>query len=136
MNKRQQLLGAMALALTFTVAGCASAPRPVEEMSRARTLIEQADQAGAQQFAAADLQRAREHLHSAEAADKEKDGVTAKQHALQASADAELAAAKARQGKAEQAAKEVQDGVSALDKESSRSADQKEEELRQPPQQN
>ena len=39
--------------------GCATqGPQPTEEMTRARTLIEQADRSGAQRYAAADLQRA------------------------------------------------------------------------------
>jgi hypothetical protein len=43
------------------VGGCATqGPQPTEEMTRARALIEQADKAGAQRYAAADRQRAHE----------------------------------------------------------------------------
>ena len=50
------------------VAGCASTPRPTEELTRARTLIDQAAQDGAQQYATDTLQEARDRASAADAA--------------------------------------------------------------------
>ena len=58
-----RLLGA--LALTFALAACETAP-PVQEMSDARQAITVAREAGAADYAAMELAEAEEYLHSAE----------------------------------------------------------------------
>jgi hypothetical protein len=61
-----------AAAVCGVSSGCATqGPQPTEELTRARTLIEQAEKAQkaeAQRYAAPDLQRARDELSSAEVA--------------------------------------------------------------------
>src|SRR5882757_10529519 len=76
--------------------GCATqGPQPTEEMTRARTLIEQADRAGAQRHAAADLQRAHDELNNADKANAERKYDEARRYAESAEADADVAAARA-----------------------------------------
>lgn len=115
--------GAAALiaVLAATLAGCASnEPRPTEELTRARTLIEQARESGAYQFAATEVQNAQDKLAKAEsAADKERHA-DARRLAVESSLDAELAVAKSRSGKAEAAAEQVAASVETLRQEAAR----------------
>jgi hypothetical protein len=102
------------------VAGCASTPRPTEELTRARTLIDQAAQSGAQQYAADNLQEARDRAAAADAAASKHDNVAAQRLANEASADAQLAAARAESGKAQQSVRELNDSLNSLREESTR----------------
>lgn len=107
----------------FILAGCAGeAERPTAEISRANTLIEQAEKAGAQRYAAADLQEARDKLQRAEVAVKNGKGNQALHFAQQASVDAELASARATSGEAQRAAQEVDRSTSTLQQEADRSS--------------
>src|ERR1700761_2024871 len=95
--------------------GCATqGPQPTEEMTRARTLIEQADRSGAQRYAAADLQRAHDELGNADKANAEKKFDDARRYAESAAADADVATARASAGEAERAAHEVKQGNETL----------------------
>lgn len=103
------------------VAGCASAPQqPTPQVTRAQTLIEQAEKAGAQEYAAADLARARDKLQAANAAAEKGKEEIAAQYASQAAVDAELAAARASSGQARKAADEVNAGAKTLGEEETR----------------
>lgn len=76
-------------------------------MTRAKTLIEQADRAGVQRYAAADLQRAHDEFSNAERAVGEKKFNEARRYAESAEADADVASARAAAGEAQRAAHEV-----------------------------
>jgi hypothetical protein len=103
------------MAVAALAAGCASAPpRPTEEMTRARTLIEQAEQNGAQRYAAADLQEARDKLQQSDQAATKGDTRDAQWLATEASADAQLASARASNGKAQDAAHQVDQDLATL----------------------
>jgi hypothetical protein len=103
--------------------GCATqGPQPTEEMTRARTLIEQADRAGAQRYAAADLQRAHDELSNADKANAEKKYEDARRYAESATADADVAAARAAAGEAQHSAQEVAQSNETLRQESGRGA--------------
>src|SRR5262245_19551022 len=108
----------------FAVAGamgaCAAAPDPKPEIESARTLITQAEQSGAPEFAGADIQSARDRLQRAEEADSKHRDDDAQRFAAQASVDAKLALARTAAAKAEQAAEEAQRGVNALQQEADR----------------
>ena len=105
--------------------GCASqANRPVAEITRARTLIEQAEKAGAQQYAAADLDNARNKLRLANAAVEDGKNDVARARANEAAADAELAQARATSGVAQRAADEVEKSTQTLQRESDRGQSQ------------
>ena len=95
-----QLRLAAITAVGLIVTACASAPqRPTEDMTRARTLIEQAEKAGAQRYAAVELESARDKLRQADAAAKDGKQEIANARAAEAVADAELANARALSGR-------------------------------------
>jgi hypothetical protein len=109
-------------AVGLIAAACASAPqRPTEDMTRARTLIEQAEKAGAQRYAAVELESARDKLAQADAAAKDGDQEIANRRAAEAVADAELANARALNGEARRAADELQRSNETLRQETERS---------------
>lgn len=101
--------------------GCATqGPQPTEEMTRARTLIEQADRSGAQRYAAADLQKAHDELSNADRANADKKYDDARRYAESAAADADVATARAAAGDAQRAAHEVAQSNETLRQESQR----------------
>jgi 2-hydroxychromene-2-carboxylate isomerase len=114
MSKTILFCGAVALAM----AGCASEPHQVAELARAQTLVEQAEQGGAQQFAPADLQAARDKLQQAQ--QKHTDDEVTVRLAQEAALDAQVAAARTRSAKAEQALAQVNAGSETLRQEASR----------------
>jgi hypothetical protein len=83
-------------------------------------LIEQAEKAGAQEYAAADLERARDKLQAANAAQEKGKEEIANQYATEAAVDAELASARASSGQARKAADEVNAGARTLSEEATR----------------
>lgn len=123
----------VAAAIGLFCVGCASqANRPVAEITRARTLIEQAEKSGAQQYAAADLDNARNKLRLANAAVEDGKNAEARARANEAAADAELAQARATSGVAKKAADEVERSTQTLQRESDRSQSQSSNALPQP----
>jgi Domain of unknown function (DUF4398) len=103
------------------VAGCASqGPKPTEELTKAHTLIQEAEKAQAQRYAAPDLQRARDELSSAEVANTKGDYDVARSNAESAAVDADVAMARASAGEALRAAHEAQQSNSVLQRESER----------------
>lgn len=122
MSIRSRLF-ALTLPLVFT-ASCAGPPvRPVEELTRAQTLIEQAEKTGAPRFAASELERARGKVAAAEAAAAKGEQETARRLATEAALDAEYAAALAAAGAAKQAADEIQKSTESLREEAARRPD-------------
>jgi hypothetical protein len=116
---RAVLLGALAAAAL--AAGCASdVPRPDAELARAKTLIDQAEQAGAVQYAQPDISQARDKLSAADKAAEKGDNETAQRLAAEASLDAQLALTRANSGKAKTAAAEVNQSVETLRREANR----------------
>jgi hypothetical protein len=101
---------ASVLALT----GCATEERhrQVADVARAQTLVEQAEQGGAQQYAAADLEAARNKLQVAQ--NKKTDDEVAQRLAVESAADAEVAVARTRAAKAQQAVTQVNAGHETL----------------------
>jgi hypothetical protein len=105
-------------------AGCATeGPIPTEQLTRARTLVEQADKADAQRYAPADLQRAHDELSSADKAANDHKYDEARRYAENAQVDADLASARASSGEAQHAAREVDRSIDSLKQESERHAD-------------
>lgn len=111
------------LLLGTLAAGCVTeGPAPVEEVTRARAVLEQADKAGAQRYAAADLQRAHDELSNAERANTEQKYDEARRFAESAEVDADLAMARNSAGEAQHAAHEVVRADDTLRQESDRPA--------------
>jgi hypothetical protein len=84
------------------LAGCASGPPPqtVADLARANTLVAAAEQGGAQQYAAADLQAARDEAQQANQLAKS-DPVRADELANEAAVDAKLASARVQNAQAQ-----------------------------------
>jgi hypothetical protein len=112
------------VAVCGLVTGCATeGPQPTEQLTKARVVIEQAEKAQAQRYAAPDLQRARDELSAAETANNKGSYDTARRYAESAAVDADLASARATAGEALRAAQEATKGNSALQHESERAAE-------------
>jgi hypothetical protein len=123
MSARILLLPLSAFALALA-AGCATeGPPPQAELTRAQTLVDQADKGPAQHYAAADLQRAHEELTAANSAQSARHYDVARSYAESAAVDADLAAARGHAGEAQKAAREVSSGNEQLRNEADRSAD-------------
>jgi len=105
-----------------TFIGCASSPpMPVAELSRAETLVQQAERDQAQLFAGADLARAREKLGQARTAMDAKKAKLADRYAREAALDAELALARSSSAQAEKSAAELSASIQQLREEAQRS---------------
>ena len=115
--------GLIACSLGLALVACATeGPPPSEELTRAQTVIDQADKAGAQRYAAADLQRAHDELSNAEKANAERKYAEARRYSESAEVDADVATARASDGEAQRAAQEVTSGNETLRQESARGA--------------
>ena len=122
MSLRTEFISAAVIACALA-GGCATeGPPPSEEVTRARSVIEQADKAGVQRYAAADLQRAHDELSNAEKANGEGKYDDARRYAESAAADADVATARASDAEAQRAAHEVVQGNETLRQESARGA--------------
>ena len=112
-----------AAAIIPLLAACAlGEPRPAEDLARAQSLVQQADAANAQRYAAAELNSARDKLQQAQSADKEEQNDVARRRANEAAADAELAAALARSREVQQSVDEQQKDLDMLREEAKRGA--------------
>jgi hypothetical protein len=116
---RHARTAAAAAALAASLVSCASGPKPNADLAGAHTLVSQAEQSGAQQYASANLEAARSELRQADQDAKDKP-VLSIRLAQESSVDAELALARTRQLKAEQALREVNSGTATLQNESER----------------
>lgn len=105
-------------------AGCATeGPVPQAELTRAQTLVDQADKGPAQHYAAADLQRAHDELTAANTAVSAGHNGAARNYAEAAAVDADLAQARGEAGEAQKAAHEVNTSNRQLSNEANRAAD-------------
>jgi Domain of unknown function (DUF4398) len=104
------------------VGGCATqGPKPTDELTKAHTVVEQADKGGtAQRFAAADLQRAHDELSDADRYDGQNKYDEARYFAQRAEVDADLAVARGNSAEAQKAAADVAQSNSALQQETRR----------------
>jgi hypothetical protein len=109
----------VAAALGLLCAGCAT-KQPTPEITRAQTLIEEAEKSGARQYAADQLDSARSNLRLANAAQRDGKEEEARARANEAAADAQLAQSRAQSGTAQKAADEVQRSTDVLQRETER----------------
>jgi hypothetical protein len=107
-------LSAAAVLASVALGGCASQPKPTAQLVRASTLVSEAEKDEAQHYAAADLQRARDELSSAQTAESSGKYQNAVRLADRAAADADLASARAASGKAAQSADQVRHSIDTL----------------------
>ena len=113
--------GAAVLAAVLVLAGCAGTPDvPEQALARAEIGIENAERSGARQFATEELDAARDKLTRARAAVDDEDMLAARRYAEQAALDAELAAAMARNHKAQASVDELDRSIEVLREEIAR----------------
>jgi tetratricopeptide (TPR) repeat protein len=111
---RVATLSAAALLGASVLGGCASEPKPTAQLVRASTLVSQAEKSQAQRYAPTDLQRARDELSSARSAEADGKYDRALRLAENAAADADLAGARAAEGKAKESAGQVHRSLDTL----------------------
>jgi len=123
MTQRTWVLSGTAI-LALGALGCATqGPKPSQEMTRARSVIEQADKGGnAQRYASADLQKAHDELSDAEKADQAHKYDEARRYAEAAEVDADVATARGNAGDTQRAAQQLQKSNETLESESNRNA--------------
>jgi hypothetical protein len=104
--------------------GCASeGPIPADDLTKARTVVEQADKGGnAQRYATADLQRAHDELSDAERYSAEKKYNEARVFAQRAEVDADVAVARGNSAEQQKAAQDVAQANDALEREARNNA--------------
>lgn len=113
--------GALVAMPLMALGACASSPdRPFQDLARAEASIEQADQSGAREYGATELDSAREKLAKARAAADSDENVAASRYAKEAAVDAELANAITRNRKAEAAVEELNRSIETLRQEIAR----------------
>ncbi len=112
----------LVLAITATVAACATTPPPTEQIAVSTAAVSHAAAAGSSVGAPAELSMARDKLRRANLAMATADYDTALRLAQQAQVDALVAEATTEAGKARKSAQEVQNASRALREEMSRKA--------------
>jgi hypothetical protein len=109
--------------ICVAAAGCASeGPKPNDELTKAHTVIAEADKGNAQRFAAADLQRAHDELSDADRFNGQGKYAEARYYAQRAEVDADVAVARGSAGEAQRSAQEVTQANSTLQQETERNA--------------
>src|SRR5581483_814285 len=105
--------------LCLVSAGCATeGPKPTDELTKAHTVVEQADKGGtAQRYAAADLQRAHDELADADRLNGQGKYDEARAFAQRAEVDADVAVARGNAMEQQKAASDVAQANSALQQE-------------------
>lgn len=94
-------LHAAAFGLGLMLGGCATLPAPTGELSAAQSAVTRAEGADADQYAAQEITQARSELTQAQAAMARGREIDARQFALAAAADADLAYARSREAVAD-----------------------------------
>ncbi|OIR04690.1 hypothetical protein GALL_130740 [mine drainage metagenome] len=118
-SRSQQVLRGIgvSLAAVILISGCASVPPPIEQMAVSRAALNNANSAGANEFAPVQLKSAMDKMQGAEQAMTAKDYPLANQLAEEAEVDAKLAGLTARSVKAQKAAEAIQEDSRVLRKE-------------------
>ena len=116
------ILSTTGVLVCLGAAGCASeGPKPSDELTKAHTVVEQADKGGnAQRYAAADLQRAHDELSDADRLDGQRKYDEARYFAQRAEVDADVAVARGNSAEAQKAAADVTSANSTLQQETQR----------------
>ncbi len=107
------------------LSACASMPRPTGALSQAELAVREAERSEAPQYAALELQTARENLDNAKQAMQSKQYETARRLAEKALVEAQLAQDKAKTASARAAAEELRDSIESLREEISRASRRK-----------
>ncbi|OIR05615.1 hypothetical protein GALL_123590 [mine drainage metagenome] len=112
----------VSLAAVILISACASVPPPIEQMAVSKAALNDANSAGANEFAPVQLKSAMDKMQGAEQAMAAKDYPLAKRLAEEAEVDAKLAGLTARSVKAQKAAEAIQEDSRVLRNEIDRKA--------------
>ena len=109
-------------ACVCAAAGCATqGAKPTDELTKAHTVVEQAQKGGtAQRYAAADLQRAQDQLSEADRLSEKGEYKEARAYAQRAEVDADVAVARGNAAEQQKAAEDVVKANEALQQETQR----------------
>ena len=126
MSLRRFLLITTGACLCAAAAGCATeGAKPTDELTKAHTIVEQAQKGGtAQRYAAADLQRAQDELSQADGLSGKGQYKDARAAAQRAEVDADVAVARGNAGEQQKAAEDVAKANEALQQETQRGSQQ------------
>jgi predicted S18 family serine protease len=103
--------------LLLLTGACATTNPPTQQLTETETVIRQADQIGAGDYAPLEIRQARQKLEQARAAYNKEDFEEAARLAEQAKVDAELAQIKTLSGKAQLAVRELRESIRLLEEE-------------------
>ena len=115
--KMSMISGGSAVALMFTLSGCAGSNEQLvaaNNFATAEASIQQAYQAGAQRYSSGELNMARQKLEQAKKAQEDGDDELAQRLAAQAEVDAQLAAATAGNKEMQAAVVDLRGGIQTL----------------------
>src|SRR5487761_2256245 len=104
----------MSLVAVILISGCASVPPPIEQMAVSRAALNNANSAGANEFAPVQLKSAMDKMQGAEQAMTAEHYQLASQLAEEAEVDAKLAGLISRSIKAQKAAEAIQEDSRVL----------------------
>jgi hypothetical protein len=111
---RALLFPALLSLILVAMPGCSSAPKPVTELSAAKTALSAAESEDATKYAPVHMDRARQKLMQANSAMAKENYEEAKRLAEEALADAEFAQAIATKSEAEKAVNELENSIKVL----------------------
>jgi hypothetical protein len=118
-HKWYRTLGALGVA-AVVIAGCASVPKPTEQIAVSNTAITNASRAGGDEYAPVEMRNAKDKMDRANMAMAREDYDDARVLAEQAQADARLAEKKAESAKAQKAVAVLNDDIRVLREEINR----------------
>ena len=123
MSLRKVLIITTGACMCALAGGCATeGAKPTDELTKAHTVVEQAEKGGtAQRYAAADLQRAHDELSEADGYNGKGKYNDARAYAQRAEVDADVAVARGNAAEQQKAAEDVVKANSALEQETQRS---------------
>jgi hypothetical protein len=122
MSMRTFLMTTTGALACLLASGCATeGPKPNDELTKAHTVVEQADKGGnAQRYAAADLQRAHDELTDADRLSGQGKYDEARGYAQRAEVDADVAVARGNAMEQQKAAADVAQANNTLQQETQR----------------
>jgi predicted outer membrane protein len=107
-------LPAIVTVISVTLSGCSTTPKPVAEISAAKTALTSAESEEAIKYAPVRMDRARQKLKRAQYAISNENYKEAKRLAMEAQADAELAKAITAKTETDQAVTELENSIKVL----------------------
>jgi hypothetical protein len=112
--RTQRWVALLVMGCVAGLSACASVPRPTGTLSKAEHAVREAEQSQAPQYAALELQMARENLDNAQQAMQRKEYEKARRMAEKALVEAQLAQDKAMASSAREAVDDLRESIESL----------------------